>query len=78
MEEEIKEILAELLENEEVKEIGLEEDLINYGLDSLHAIELVVSLEEKYSITFEEEDLLLEKISSMDKIIGTVQKYQNM
>jgi acyl carrier protein len=78
MEEEIKEILAELLENEEVKEIGLEEDLINYGLDSLHAIELVVSLEEKYSITFEEEDLLLEKISSMDKIISTVQKYQNM
>lgn len=75
MDNEIKDILVELLKNEDLKNISNEDDLTEYGLDSLQSIELVVLLEEKYSITFAEEDLLLEKISSVKKIIETINKY---
>lgn len=75
MDNEIKDILVELLKNEDLKNISNEDDLTEYGLDSLQSIELVVLLEEKYSISFAEEDLLLEKISSVKKIIETINKY---
>lgn len=77
MENEIKAILAELLKNDEILDIGKDVDLIGYGLDSLEAIELVVLLEEKYSISFDEEDLLIEKMSTVELIMGTINKYLN-
>lgn len=48
--------------------IGEEDNLVDLGMDSLKAIELVVGLEEKFDIMIDEEDLLIENLSTVSDI----------
>lgn len=45
--------------------IGESDNLIELGMDSLKAIELVVRLEETFDIMIDEEDLLIENLSTV-------------
>lgn len=49
-------------------EITYEENLALRGLDSLRTVELVVELEEMFNVTFDDEEMLTENFSSIDKI----------
>ncbi|KAF0815846.1 MULTISPECIES: phosphopantetheine-binding protein [Cytobacillus] len=62
----IKEILNETLGSD--KEIGIEEDLISVGLDSLNTVSLILDLEEHFDIGFDDNELLTENFSSIEKI----------
>ena len=75
-ESKIRKILAEVLEMTEgdVENIGIEEELTEYNLDSLTAIELIVNLESVFDILIDDEDLLIENVSSIEKIIAVVNK----
>ncbi len=71
----ITKFLIELFELAEEQDIPLKADLTEYGLDSIKAIQLVVNLENYYSIMIDEDDLLLENLCSIEKIINVVDKY---
>lgn len=77
MEEKIKEILGTVLEltPEQVEAIGVEDDLIALGLDSLNSIEVIVNLECEFGIQVDDEDLLLDNIASVHLLMELIEKY---
>lgn len=64
-----------MLDNNVVNSLSGESNLIDIGLDSIKAIEIIVCIEEKFGITVNEEDLLIDKIDNINKIIGLIKKY---
>jgi acyl carrier protein len=48
--------------------VGEEDDLKMYGLDSINVVALIVGLEESFSIEFDLEDIDMEKFTSLAKI----------
>ena len=76
LEKTIRNKLAEVLKIENPEEISLEKDLKEYGMDSLNAIELVVALEMEFGIEFAEDDLLVDNLCTLQKLILVVRKYQ--
>lgn len=77
MEEKVKEILETVLEltPEQVEAIGVEDDLIALGLDSLNSIEVIVNLECEFGIQVDDEDLLLDNIASVHLLMELIKKY---
>ena len=78
LEKTIRNKLAEVLKIENPEEISLEKDLKEYGMDSLNAIELVVALEMEFGIEFAEDDLLVDNLCTVQKLILVVRKYQGL
>ena len=76
MEKIIKEIVRETLKLNVNKEINDNDDLINLGLDSLKAIEIVVSIEEKFQIEIDDEDLLVDNFASIKCIENLIEIYK--
>lgn len=76
LEKTIRNKLAEVLKIENSEEISLDKDLKEYGMDSLNAIELVVALEMEFGIEFAEDDLLVDNLCTVQKLMLVVRKYQ--
>lgn len=75
VENEIKEIIAQILEVEPEKitpEAKFVEDL---GMDSMMALEIVAAIEKKFKITIPEEELM--KLASLGDIISVTSRYLN-
>ncbi len=74
---EIGDILADALDLDpmEVEEIDGDDDLVQYGLDSISSIQLVVKLEEEYNITFHNDDLLMSRYNTINKLLKVLEKY---
>jgi acyl carrier protein len=51
-------------------------DLRNCGLSSLKTIQLVVAIESEFDITLDGDDMLIENINTIDKIINLVTRYK--
>ena len=66
---EIKRMLLELLNKEDLDE---KQELLSVGLDSLNVIKLIVMLEETFSIRFEDEDMQLKYLHSIDTLSNFV------
>ncbi len=79
MEDKIKEIVVTVLElsEDDAEQITEDTDLLEYGLDSMTCVEVVVNLEEEFGITVDEEDLLVENMSTIGKIKDLVEKYED-
>lgn len=67
-------ITKEVLKCENI-DIGENEDLVELGLDSLKAIELVVGLEAEFDIMVDEDDLLIENLYTISSIGKLITKY---
>lgn len=78
MEEKLREIVASVLELSEdtAENLDSDADLTEMGLDSMTCVEVVVNLEDEFGITVEEEDLLVENMSTIARLAELVQKYQ--
>ena len=50
-------------------------DKLAYGMDSVSLIRLIVTLEEKYNIEFQENDMYIEKMNTINKLIGLLKIY---
>jgi acyl carrier protein len=73
LEQEVKELIAEIIEmepNEIDPDAHLVEDL---GMDSMMALEILASLEKRYKIKLPEEDL--PKITTVNRAIEVAKKY---
>lgn len=74
--EKLREILCEVLKNEkDPSEILENTDLLELGLNSLNAIEMVVYLEDTFEIEISDEDLMLENLSSINMICDMLKNY---
>ncbi|CAG7659187.1 acyl carrier protein [Paenibacillus allorhizosphaerae] len=53
--------------------IQLDQDLTSIGLDSMRSVGLIVDLETQYNISFNDDELLTENFSTINKIVERVQ-----
>lgn len=58
-----------------LSQIGDDEDICPYGLDSIKGIQAIVLLEEEFHIELDDEDLLIENVNTINKIKKTFEKY---
>ncbi|MCU6797814.1 phosphopantetheine-binding protein [Paenibacillus sp. WQ 127069] len=77
---ELLDILERVLkqEREVLESIEPDDDLIEYNLNSILVVELVVELEIVYGIEIDDDDLLTENVSTLRRIQELVGKYQQI
>ena len=77
VEESLKKHADEVLELDEEAAAGLtaDTDLTELGLDSMTCVEVVVNLEDEFGVTVEEEDLAVENMATIGKLIELIEKY---
>ena len=63
--------IQEILET--TKDISPQDDLSALGLNSIKSVALIVELEEAFDITFDDEELLFENFSDINRIAERVQ-----
>ena len=74
--EQVKDILNEVLKFEiDTSNILEQTSLLEMGLNSLNAIEMVVYLEDAFSIEIKDEDLMIENMSSIKQICDLLKRY---
>jgi len=56
------------LEPEKIREISQDETLNRIGVDSVNFIEIVISLEDEFGIAFEDDELLLQNLNTINKL----------
>lgn len=77
MVEKIKDILVEVLKDKaDIEKITGDTNLIELGLNSLNAIEMVVYLEDTFGIEINDEDLMLDNLSSIKMICNLIKHYE--
>ncbi len=62
--------VKEILQTEEP--ISRDTDLFLLGLDSITAVDLIVNLESMFGIAFEDDELIVENFSTVEKIMAHV------
>lgn len=77
IEEDIYQILSSILDVEIdfIKNMNKDEDLATHGMTSISAIQLVVMLEETYEFEFKDEDLLIDRFNTLNKLFGLLASY---
>ncbi|MEK3916951.1 phosphopantetheine-binding protein [Paenibacillus sp. FSL H7-0331] len=77
---ELLDILERVLKQgrEVLESIGPDDDLIEYNLNSILVVELVVELEIAFGIEIDDDDLLTENVSTLRRIQELVGKYQQI
>lgn len=72
--DEIKLIVSELSSLSE-NEISAEDKLMNLGIDSLMTVELIIRIEEQFDIEFDEAELDLGLLTTVQALIDLVERY---
>lgn len=76
MNEKIRTIFSETLKFEkDIYNIPNDANLIELGLNSLNAIEMVVYLEDTFGIEIRDEDLMIDNMSSINQICELLKRY---
>ncbi len=78
MQEQIKNLIKSILKSENINEIGIDESLLDLGLDSIKTIELVVELEDCFDIEVDQDDLIIDNFTTISKIMELVNRYINV
>lgn len=74
MEREIIEIIASMSLLDE-SEIAENDFLADIGIDSLKRVEMILNLEDKFKITFDDSELDPDKLATVKRVIDLVKKY---
>lgn len=70
----IKLIVSELISLSE-NEISAEDKLMNLGIDSLMTVELIIRIEEQFDIEFDEAELDIGLLTTVQALIDLVERY---
>lgn len=65
------------IEPEIIKELSPDETLNRIGVDSVNFIEIVISLEEEFNIAFEDDELLLQNLNTINKLKNVISNKLN-
>lgn len=65
------------IEPEIIKELSPDETLNRIGVDSVNFIEIVISLEEEFNIAFEDDELLLHNLNTINKLKSIISNKLN-
>ncbi|MBU8772046.1 acyl carrier protein [Cytobacillus oceanisediminis] len=57
------------------KELSHDSELLGLGIDSITFIRLVIDLEERFEFEVDDEDIILENFSTLEKVLELVNKY---
>ncbi|MCJ8331284.1 MAG: acyl carrier protein [Lentisphaeria bacterium] len=77
MENDLKELIIErLFLDLEIGEIDTDTELSEYGVDSFLLLELIVAIEEMYSVKFEQTDITSETLESVKTIMELISSKQ--
>ena len=60
------------IEPEQINSISVDENLNRVGVDSVNFIEIIISLEDKLHIVFDDEELLLDNLNTLNKLENVV------
>ena len=63
-------LLLSFLEN--ISECDYDKDLLDFGIDSIIFIQIIVALEDDFSVQIPDEKLLLTEINTINKIYNTI------
>jgi acyl carrier protein len=76
LKEKITECIVDVLkvDREKVEKLSGDEPLRILGMDSLNCIDIVVGVEQSFDICFNDEELLLENINTLNKLCKIVQQ----
>lgn len=79
METKVREIIQEVLclEQDVLNGIKCDQELYEYGLDSIKAIEMVVFIEDIFNIMIDDDELLIDNLKSINLICELVGKKIN-
>lgn len=70
----IKKIIHEVLKEKNIsKEVNNDTNLQELGINSLDLIKVIVSIEEEYSIEFDDSDLLTDRFVDIQSIVAYVE-----
>lgn len=82
--EQIIQVLKRLLVSELVNSIAIDPNdidpdtsLFAVGVDSLNIIQFIIGIEEFYSITFDDEDIDMEKFETLNLIADIIERSKN-
>ena len=71
----VQEIINEMKEKYEIKDLNLNASLTDLQIDSLDVVEFLLSLEDKYNITFEAEEM--QDLKTVSDLIELIKKKVN-
>ncbi|NLV36788.1 MAG: acyl carrier protein [Clostridiaceae bacterium] len=72
----VKELLSDLsIDWDSSSEIDNDTDLRNFGLNSITSIELIVKLEDEYEIAISDDDLIIDNVCTVNRIVQLLSKY---
>lgn len=71
----VQEIINEMKEKYEIKDLNLNVSLTDLQIDSLDVVEFLLSLEDKYNITFEAEEM--QDLKTASDLIELIKKKVN-
>ena len=63
------------ISEEKIEEIHTDVGIENYGINSIQFINLIVLLEDKYNIVFDDEEIIPSLMNTIDKITNAVINY---
>ncbi|MDP5274588.1 acyl carrier protein [Chengkuizengella axinellae] len=76
LKEQIADSVSEVLNKnpEEMRRMSGDELLNIVGMDSINCMEIVVSIEEKFSVVFNDDELLIDNLNTINKLCAIVEK----
>lgn len=77
--EKIEGIIAAILQidPETVRQIPKDDSLSTIGMDSINCVEIVIAIEEAFEIAFNDEELLLDNLNTINKLSGIALEKQS-
>lgn len=74
--EKIADIIAMVfrVEPEQIRNMSGDEFLGTIGMDSINCMEIVVNIEETFNISFNDEELLLDNLNTINKLTAIVEQ----
>ncbi len=76
IQEKIGEIIGSVLEigADRMASVAGSDALNDLGMDSLNCVDIVLSIEEEFDVIFNDEELLLENLNTINKLTETVEQ----
>lgn len=71
-ENKIRNILLQDGEFRNVEELKIDDDLIDFGLDSLKLMYIVISIECEFSVKFDDDELIANRFNTIQKIYDQI------